>query len=79
MGRLGSLEGAIMPNFRIIYPNNTGGIEIIVPTIGQTQESALDQVPTGSLYMIIDVTDMPVDPFFRNAWQADFAGCAVKE
>jgi hypothetical protein len=68
-----------MPNFRIIYPKDTGGLEIIVPAIGQTQESALDQVPTGSVYKIINVTDMPVDPFFRDAWQADFTDCDVKE
>ena len=54
-------------NQRIIYPNDDGGVSIIVPAIDV--ESALKDVPTGKPYKIVDVADIPTDRTFRNAWE----------
>ena len=57
---------------KIIYPNETG-ISVITPT-GELslEETALKDVPTGVKYKIIDVSDLPADRDFRNAWEYDF-------
>ncbi len=59
-------------NKRIIYPNETG-IAVITPT-GElsVEETALKDVPSGVKYKIIDVSDLPPDRDFRNAWEYDF-------
>jgi hypothetical protein len=56
---------------RIIYQNDEGGVSIIVPTIecGLTiEEIAVKDVPQGKEYHIVDVSDIPEDRTFRNAW-----------
>jgi hypothetical protein len=55
---------------RIIYPNDDGGISIIVPT--ESVEAAMKDIPAGKPYKIIDAADVPADREFRNAWTADF-------
>lgn len=59
-------------NKRIIYPNETS-IAVITPS-GElsVEETALKDVPTGVKYKIIDITDLPADRDFRNAWEYDF-------
>jgi hypothetical protein len=59
-----------MMNKRIIYQNDEGGINIIVPAdCGLTiEEIAAKDVPTGKSYNIVDVSDIPTDRTFRNAW-----------
>jgi len=57
-------------NSRIIYPNDNGGISIIVPT--ESVEAAMKDIPAGKPYKIIDAADVPADRTFRNAWTADF-------
>ncbi len=59
-------------NQKIIYPNETG-IAVITPT-GELslEETALKDVPSGIKYKIIDVSDLPQDRDFRNAWEYDF-------
>jgi len=60
---------------RIIYPNDDGGICIIIPAVecGLTIEQiAIKDVPAGKPYKIIDAADVPADREFRNAWTADF-------
>ena len=57
-------------NSRIIYPNDDGGISIIVPT--ESVEAAMKDIPAGKPYKIIDAADVPADREFRNAWTADF-------
>lgn len=61
-----------MDNKIIIYPLETG-IAVISPT-GELslEETALKDVPTGVKYKIIDVSDLPSDRDFRNAWEYDF-------
>ena len=59
-------------NQRIIHLNKTG-IAVINPT-GElsVEETALKDVPSGVKYKIIDVSDLPPDRDFRNAWEYDF-------
>ena len=59
-------------NSRIIYPNDEGGVSIIVPApeCGLTiEEIAVKDVPAGKPYKIVDVSDIPSDRTFRNAWE----------
>jgi hypothetical protein len=58
-------------NQRIIYPNDEGGVAIIVPAdCGLTiEEIAAKDVPTGKPFKIVDVADIPTDRTFRNAWE----------
>ena len=58
-------------NQRIIYPNNDGGVAIIIPAdCGLTiEEIAAKDVPEGKPYKIVDVADIPTDRTFRDAWE----------
>ena len=60
-------------NQRIIYPTDDGGVAVLIPT-GEiaVEEVARKDVPAGVAYKIVDVTDIPSDRTFRNAWEADF-------
>lgn len=58
---------------RIIYPNDEGGVSIIIPTpeymeTHTFEELAAKTVPSGKPYQIVDVADIPSDRTFRNAW-----------
>jgi len=59
-------------NKRIIYPNNEGGVSIIVPSPnwnGTLEELATKDVPAGRPYKIVDASEVPSDRTFRNAWE----------
>ena len=57
---------------KIIFPNKTG-IAVITPTgVLSVEETAKKSVPTGVKYKIIDVSDLPQERDFRNAWEYDF-------
>jgi hypothetical protein len=59
-------------NSRIIYPNDEGGVSIIVPApeCGLTiEELAAKDVPAGKPYQIVDVSEIPSDRTWRNAWE----------
>ena len=59
-------------NQRIIYPNDDGGVSVIVPAAdcGLTiEEIAAKDVPAGKPYKIVDASDIPTDRTFRNAWE----------
>ena len=59
-------------NSRIIYPNDDGGVSIIVPApeCGLTiEEIAAKDVPQGKPFKIVDVSDIPSDRTFRDAWE----------
>ena len=58
-----------MQDKRIIYPNDDGGVSIIVPAPGVTEEQVLLAVPKGKPYQIVDVADIPADRLFRDAWE----------
>ena len=58
---------------RIIYENDDGIITIIIPTsealdIMTIEEIAAKDVPKGKEYHIVDVSEIPTDRTFRNAW-----------
>lgn len=57
-----------MQDKRVIYPNDDGGVSIIVPAPGVTEEQVLKAVPKGKPYQIVDVADVPTDRTFRDAW-----------
>lgn len=67
-----------MSDFRIIYPNDEGGVAVVVPAPGINQEQALKAVPSGKQYLVVDKADIPSDRTFRNSWEADFTGAPVK-
>lgn len=59
---------------RIIYPNNEGGVSIVIPSpealeTMTIEEIAAKDVPTGIEFKIIDTADVPTDRTFRNAWE----------
>ena len=58
-------------NQRIIYPADEGGVAIIVPAdCGLTiEEIAAKDVPEGKAYQIVDVSEIPSDRTFRDAWE----------
>jgi hypothetical protein len=58
-------------NQRIIYPTDDGGVAIIIPAdCGLTiEEIAAKDVPAGKPFKIVDVSDIPEDRTFRNAWE----------
>jgi hypothetical protein len=59
-------------NQRIIYPTDDGGVAIIIPApeCGLTiEEIAMKDVPEGKPFQIVDVSDIPTDRTFRNAWE----------
>jgi hypothetical protein len=61
---------------RIIYSTDDGGVAIIIPAPECLQEHTIEEiaakdVPVGKPYKIVDVTDIPEDRTFRNAWTVD--------
>ena len=61
---------------RILFPNDNGGVAILVPT--ESLELAMKDIPSGKPYLIVDAADIPADREFRNAWTADFTDAEVK-
>ena len=65
-------------NQRIIYPNDNGGVSILIPTEEYLTEHTIEEiaakdVPHGKPYKIVDVADIPTDRTFRDAWEVDVA------
>lgn len=61
-----------MNNPRIIYPTPEGGVAIIIPApdCGLTIEQiAAKNVPANVPYKVVDVSEIPTDRTFRNAWE----------
>jgi len=61
-------------NKRIIYPTDDGGVAVLIPSVEYLKEHTIEElaakdVPIGKDYKIIDVTDLPSDRTFRNAWE----------
>lgn len=59
---------------RIIYPNIEGGVSVIIPAPEALQSMTIEEiaakdVPQGIEYKIIDVSELPSDRTFRNAWE----------
>jgi hypothetical protein len=59
-------------NQRIIYPTDDGGVAIIIPAVEcdlTIEEIAAKDVPEGKPFKVVDVSDIPTDRTFRNAWE----------
>lgn len=59
-------------NQRIIFPTDEGGVAVIIPApeCGLTiEEIAAKDVPAGKPFKIVDVSDIPEDRTFRDAWE----------
>ena len=59
---------------KIIYQNDEGGVAVIVPAPEcplSLEEIAKKDVPTGRPYKIVDVSEIPSDRTFREAWEID--------
>jgi hypothetical protein len=59
---------------RIIYPNDNGGVSILIPSPEYLAEHTIEElaekdVPEGKPYKIVDVADIPTDRTFRDAWE----------
>ena len=59
---------------RIIYPNDDGGVSILIPTPEYLAEHTIEElaakdVPAGKPFRIVDVSDIPEDRTFRDAWE----------
>jgi len=67
-----------MTDYRIIHPENDK-LAMIVPSPGILPEQALNAVPAGLPYLILDVSEIPEDITFFDAWEADFADAPLKE
>lgn len=61
-------------NQRIIFPNDEGGVSILIPTPEYLAEHTIEElaakdVPAGKPYKIVDVSEIPSDRTFRDAWE----------
>ena len=61
-------------NQRIIYQADDGGVAVIIPAPEAVSLYGIDaiakkDVPTGKPYKIVDVSEIPADRTFRNAWE----------
>ena len=59
---------------RIIYKNPDNTVRIIIPTDEALQSMTIEQialkdVPANTPYKIVDVSEIPSDRTFRNAWE----------
>ncbi len=59
---------------RIIYKNPDNSVSIIVPAPEALQSMTIEQialkdVPANTPYKIVDVSEIPSDRTFRNAWE----------
>lgn len=56
---------------RIIYPTDAGGVAIVIPAPDcglSIEEIAAKDVPAGKPHKIVDVSEIPEDRTFRDAW-----------
>jgi hypothetical protein len=61
---------------RIVYIEKDGGLAVLIPAPECLESYTIDQiaqkdVPEGFPYKIVDVSDLPADRTFRNAWEID--------
>ena len=59
---------------RIIYKKDDGGVEILIPTAEGLESHTIEElaekdVPAGAEFKIVDISDIPSDRTFRDAWE----------
>ncbi len=67
-----------MSEKRVIYRNEEGGMVVLIPAPEALEKYTLEQiaekdVPEGVPYKIVDVSEIPSDRAFRNAWEIEEA------
>lgn len=63
-----------MINQRVIYANDAGGVAIVIPAPNSDltiKEIAKKSVPKGIDFEVVDISEIPTDRVFRNAWEKD--------
>jgi len=56
-------------NKRIIYDNGEGGVSIVVPSPScPSIDRLIQDVPAGRKYEVVDISEVPSDRTFRDAW-----------
>ena len=66
---------------RILYAQDDGRVVIIIPASNSgltIDEIAEKDVPEGKTFEIVDVSDVPSDRLFRNAWEHDTTASTMK-
>ena len=63
---------------RVIYKTNEGGVAVFIPAPEALEKYTIKEladvyVPEGLPYKIVDVSEIPSDRTFRNAWDIDNA------
>jgi hypothetical protein len=59
---------------RIIYKTDNGGVAVVIPTAEWLESHTIEElaekdVPAGAEFMIVDISDIPSDRTFRDAWE----------
>lgn len=59
---------------RIVYQKEDGGVAIVAPTPEYLEAHTIEQlaklvVPVGASFKIINVSEVPADRTFRDAWE----------
>jgi hypothetical protein len=65
-------------NKRVVFKQPDGTVSYLVPAPNclkkyTIEEIAAKDVPAGRPYKIIDVSELPQDPMWRDAWEIDDA------
>lgn len=68
----------MLDNRRIIFTRPDGGVSIVVPAVGATDDQLMSCVPPDSIGVeIVTANDIPSDRTFRDAWVAVGRSCEV--
>lgn len=59
---------------RIIYKTEDGGVAVVVPTAEWLESHTIEElaekdVPAGAEFQIVNISDIPEDRTFRDAWE----------
>lgn len=60
-----------MQDKRIVFINDDGGLSIVIPAPGATQQDCIAAVPPGKPYKIMLASEIPTDRTYRDAWTID--------
>lgn len=69
-------------NQRIIYSNASGGVSVVIPAPESglsIDEIAAKDVPNGTPYSIVDISTIPDDRTFRNAWEKQINSIKINQ